>query len=157
MATIKAPTREEFCAVVTSRGKGQHIDGYWSGSAFRDHPVGVFREQLLFTNKWNVNNYCSVQVATDRNAKLVLGCQDSCARGNPYPTVTSGDLVTVYRDGEWIADGPWCEKVVRILDDLKRERAEFIEKRKAEAKAESDAARRAAAERLDAARAALGA
>ena len=76
---------------------------------------------MVFTNHWNVNNYCDVKVMTDPEARLVLGCQEPAAHGDPHPTASSGELVTVYRNGKWISDGPWCEKIVRILADVKAE------------------------------------
>ena len=118
---IDAPTAAEFCSIITANRT--KVVGHWSGSAFRDHPVGIFRERMIFANYWNTNNYCDVKVMIDPDATLVLGCQESGAHGNPYPKASSGDLVTVYRNGQWVSDGPWCEKIVRILADVKAETA----------------------------------
>lgn len=148
---IEAPSAARFCALIGNR----RLDGYWYGSAFRNHPRGIFRERMLFANHWNVNNYCSVKVATDPDAQLVLGCQESAAHGGPWPKMSSGDLVTVYSNGKWVADGPWCEKIVRILDDVERELSALREAEKEASERRQQAASDDAAARLDAARAAF--
>lgn len=147
--TIEAPKASYFCRVIGTK----RVAGWWSGSAFRSHPRGIFRENMLFTNEWSTYDYCSVKVATDPDAKLILGCKDSCAHGNPHPSVSSGDLVTVYRDGSWVADGPWCERVVAILAEVEREIAEIAASEKAEADRKQAAAKAEARAKLDAARA----
>lgn len=149
---IEAPKAARFCAIISAE---KRVAGYWSGSAFRHHPKGIFRERMVFTNEWNVNDYCSVAVATDPEAKLVLGCQDPAAHGNPLPRMSSGDLVAVYRNGKWIKDGPWCEKVVRILDEVSAEVLALKSADKAEYEAQQEASRMAASDRLKAAAAAL--
>lgn len=150
---IEAPSAEEFCRIIGAK----KLDGSWSGSAFRHHPKGIFRERMLFTNEWNVNHYCSVKVATDPDATLVLGCQDPAAHGNPNPKMSSGDLVTVYQNGRWVSDGPWCEKIVRVLDDVQREIREMVEAERKEYEARQEASKIEAQARLAAAAAAVSA
>lgn len=149
---VEAPSAARFCSTISAE---KRVAGYWSGSAFRHHPKGIFRERMVFTNEWNVNNYCSVAVATDPEAKLVLGCQESAAHGNPSPKMSSGDLVTVYRNGEWVSDGPWCEKIIRILDEVAAEVSALKSADKDEYERRQEASRNVAADRIKAAAAAL--
>lgn len=149
---ITAPTAQEFCNITMLVNK--EYKGYWHGSAFRKHPRGVFRDRLLFVNHWNTNCYCEVKVATDPAAKLIMGCQNPAAYGNPMPKVSSGELVTVYKDGQWVAEGPWCEKIVTILDALKLETEELQERKRQENTAKIEASKIAAKKRLDLAAAA---
>ena len=110
---------------------------------------------MIFANHWHVDKACDVKVMTDPSAKLVLGHQDSASHGNAYPSASCGELVTVYRHGNWIADGPWCEKIIRILDDLESEWDEMLEVRKAKDEARTLASQKAAQDSLRAAAAAL--
>jgi len=146
--THTAPTAAEFCNIIGAK----KVAGHWSGSAFGHHPKGIMRERMVFTNEWNTNNYCSVRVMTDPEAKLVLGCQEPAAHGNPNPTVSSGELVTVYRNGWWISEGPWCERICAILEDVKSEIKELAAAERAEHEARSKASQDAAQKSLDAAR-----
>ena len=148
----EAPTAAEFCRIIPG---DKRLPGYWSGSAFRHHPQGIFRDRMIFTNEWNVNNYCSVKVMTDPDARLVLGCQESAAHGDPSPSASSGDLLAVYHNGQWIADGPWCEKIIKILEDVKRETAALRQSDREANEAQQREAKAAAQKRLAAAAAAL--
>ena len=148
---IEAPSAAEFCSIIGA----SKLAGFWSGSAFRDHPRGIIRERMIFTNKWNVHNYCDVKVITDPDAKVIMGCQQSAAHGNPYPSVDRGELVTVYKDGRWVAEGPWCERIVAILDEAKAEIAEIKAQEQAEYQRKQEAAKAEAARKLDLARAAF--
>jgi hypothetical protein len=110
---------------------------------------------MLFTNEWHVHNYCSVKVITDQNARVIMGCKDPAAYGNPHPTVDRGELVTVYRNGSWIADGPWCARIVAILNDAEKEIAELKKKTSAKQQQLDEQAKLKAQASLDAARAAF--
>jgi hypothetical protein len=110
---------------------------------------------MIFTNEWNVNHYCSVKVITDTSAKIVMGCNAPASYGNPHPTVSSGDLVTVYRNGSFTSGGPWVVMIPKILEEVKAEILAEAEAEKAAHDARQESSRAEAQKRIEAARLAL--
>lgn len=125
--------RRSFCNLITDASHFK-ISGCWTGDAYREHRIGVYRNGVLFTNYWNTHDYCSIHVAENPRAELVLGCRNARAYGNPMPKPSEGKFVTVWRDGQWCLRGPWECLINELLFDIewdirlcrKREGAKMI-------------------------------
>lgn len=114
------PTFNRFCDAI-AKARTHKLAGVMSGSAFRRHPVFVFRRNILLCNEWHVNGSCFAQVFTEHPVTFKPWCDDSCADGDPYPHPKSGEAVRVYSSGMWLEDGPWRAAILEILDELEAE------------------------------------
>jgi hypothetical protein len=94
------------------------LKGWDDGSAYRSHPVWIRRGQLLLVSHWHVDDICHVSVITDPAACVRSGMDDSLAHGNPFPKVDKGTLESVWYCGGWKVEGPWCQELERLLDEL---------------------------------------
>lgn len=116
------------------------VPGWWDGSAFRSHPVGLIVGTIKFTNYWHCDDLCGIELTDgaewDRNV-----CQDSFAHGSPHPKPVSGTAIRVWRCGAW--DKPDFEQALkaRALEILTAA-AEHIE-RAAAARAAAEEIKRA--------------
>lgn len=113
------------------------VPGWWDGSAFRSHPVGLIVGVVKLTNHWHVDHLCTIDITDgtgwDRNV-----CQDSCAHGNPHPRQMGGGAVQVWRCGAWASpdlEAALRPRLMQILTDA----AEHIEKAEAAALAAATA------------------
>jgi hypothetical protein len=97
------------------------VKNFWSGDSFRSWKNGIYREGILFINEGNSYDNCTIKVASNPIGKLILGCQNSCANGDPHPTLSEGEFIIVWKDGKWLIEGGWQKKASRILYDLEIE------------------------------------
>lgn len=136
---VLAPTAGRFCDLVAAAARHK-LPGWWSGRSFRHHPRGVVRGGIIFTNEWSTHNYCLAEVMLDPTSPIATRCQDSRASGDASCKPVRGGLLRVYSSGSWSNDdGPWRDKIVKILEDLEAEIAAAdaieLEKRKREQEA----------------------
>lgn len=151
---MKAPTIQQF-----RKSFGSWVDGLpgkWKGDAYCYHPHGVIARPMIYTDHHNVSGDCDAHVMTDPEAKFKRRAEGREASiGNdsasPNPTPETGQLVMIYRNGEWVGpDGPWRARMrsdmARVLRDVRR-----IERQKRAdheaARMSADAARKAAFDR----------
>lgn len=139
--------RNAFCTLVSDAHRLK-VPGSWSGSAYGNHPRGVYREGLLFTDHHHIHDCGCIRAAEVPTAKLRLGCQDSRAHGNPMPSSSESGFVAVWSDGAWVMRGPWEDRASRILFDLAREVAEAKAMADAAKLAEKEAQQQAQANKL---------
>jgi len=151
-AALALQKRDVMCDLLADcRTHG--VPGWWDGSAFRSHPVGLIVGTIKFTNQWRTDNGCDIQI-TDGDGWDLRVCQDSWGGGSPHPKPINGSAVTVWERGSWRSDEFREALQARVLEIL-TSAAEHIEtarqekKRAAEAKAarakeEADAAARQA-------------
>lgn len=131
---------EEFCTLM-AQARNFKFPGWWDGSAFRSHPVGIISGTIKMTNFWHVNDLCQIEI-TDGDGWNRSVCQDSCAYGDPHPRPVNGREIVVWNNGSWRDAGTQAAlepKVLKILSDL----AIYVRGAEA-ARSEEDAARRAA-------------
>lgn len=133
-------SRSKFCKLI-AKAREYRLEGCWYGSAYRSHPCGVYREGLLFTNHWNIDNACDIRAATVPTATLFLGCQDPRVYGDPYPKPSAGEFIVVWNNGRWLIEGPWQEKASRILYEIEAEIKQQEEKYKEEKEHQQQRAR----------------
>lgn len=76
------------------------VKGWWDGSAFRSHPVGLIRDVIKFTNYWHVDQHCDIQI-TDGEGWNRNVCQDSFSHQSPHPKAIGGHEVIAWRSGRW--------------------------------------------------------
>ena len=76
------------------------VAGWWDGSAFRSHPVGLISGAIKLTNHWHVDNLCTIEI-TDGAGWDRAVCQDSRAYGNPHPKPINGKAVQAWRCGSF--------------------------------------------------------
>lgn len=106
----RAPTIHQF-----RRSFGTHMSvaGRWTGDAYGYHPHGVIMRPMIYTDHHDVSGRCDAQVMTDPAAKMkpVASGREASLHGSSAsctPKPETGELVTVYRNGEWVGpDGPW--------------------------------------------------
>lgn len=107
-----------------------------NGSSYRKVRLCYYKNGILLTSKNHRDGYCSISICTEPNAGIRLGCQDSWYDGNPNPKPTKGEFVTVWSNGSWISwanQGPWYNKIVQLLHDLKKKlEIKILEKKKEE-------------------------
>ena len=90
-----------------------------SGSAYKCHPQMYWEDGILLTSHWRTDNSCDIKIASDPDAALVLGVNDSWSNRSPYPSVATGSLVIVWNGG-WVSQGPWQKRVVAVVGKLAR-------------------------------------
>lgn len=117
---MRAPTIQQFRNSFGSWAEG--LPGKWKGDAYRYHPHGVIARPMIYTDHHNTSGTCDAQVMTDKTAKFKPrgeGREASIGNGPcPNPIPETGELVTVYRNGEWVGpDGPWRRQ---MRDDMAR-------------------------------------
>lgn len=98
------------------------VPGWWDGSAFRSHPVGLIAGTIKLTNHWHCDDLCTIELTDgdewDRNV-----CNDSRAYGNPHPKPVSGAAISVWRCGKWAKpefEEALKSRVVALLSDAAR-------------------------------------
>lgn len=131
----------EFCTLM-AQARDFKFPGWWDGSAFRRHPVGIISGTVKMTNFWHVDDLCRIEI-TDGDGWDRSVCQDSCAYGNPHPKPINGREIVVWDNGSWASAGTQAAlepKVLEILSAL----ALHVENAEA-ARDEEDAERRASA------------
>lgn len=89
-----------------------------SGSAFRETRMCYYEGGILLSSHHHRDQLCSISIATNRNAKITVGCTDARAHGDPNPKVDEGELVVVWSRGEWVKTGPWIEPIKHLLATL---------------------------------------
>lgn len=119
--------RARFCDLVAAACRWR-LPGSGSGSAFRSHPQWVVRRGMILVEHHTVSNTCHASVLTEPNASVRAGCNDSCAHGDPYPKVSAGEMVEVFRNGTFHRPGPWIDLMAEILSELQAEVAAAAEK-----------------------------
>lgn len=87
-----------FCNVL-ARARSARVRGWWDGSAYRSHPCGLLVGNMKLTNYWNVNDYCSIVIAT--TDKWRLGLDNPAVYGDPHPHPIDGTEVRVWYSGQW--------------------------------------------------------
>jgi hypothetical protein len=87
-----------FCNVL-ARARSARARGWWDGSAYRSHPCGLLVGNMNLTNYWNVNDYCSIVIAT--SDKWKLGMDNPAVSGDPHPHPIDGTEVRVWSNGRW--------------------------------------------------------
>jgi hypothetical protein len=152
---MRAPTISQF-----RRSFGSWIDGLpgkWKGDAYCYHPHGVIARPMVYTDHHNVSGACDAHVMTDPEAKFKpRGVGREASLGNsgllPNPKPESGELVMVYRNGDWVGpDGPWRAQMRRDMANtlwsirtisrrLRQEREQAERERQAELVAKFEAA-----------------
>lgn len=147
--------RHRFCDLL-AEARRLGVRGAWEGSAFRDHPCGVIRDGLIFTNDWHVDDFCSIRAMKAPAEPIPGWCQDSLAYRSPHPLPPSG-TVEVWRNGRWLLDGPWQEKASKIIDDIQREVCDLKQAEADAIRAKEDAAAMRRASELAALKVAHGA
>jgi hypothetical protein len=151
---MKAPTIQQFRKSFGSWADG--LPGKWKGDAYCYHPHGVIARPMIYTDHHNVSGACDAHVMTDPEAKFKRRAEGREASiGNdsasPNPTPETGQLVMIYRNGEWVGqDGPWRARMrsdmARVLRDVRRiERQKRVDHEAARMSA--DAASKAAFDR----------
>ena len=90
-----------FCNVL-ARARSARVRGWWDGSAYQSHPCGLLVGNMKLTNYWNVNDYCSIVIAT--SDKWGLGQKDPAMGGDPHPHPIDGTEVRVWWSGKWESD-----------------------------------------------------
>lgn len=101
MNTEKLLRPSIFCGVL-ARARSARVRGWWDGSAYQSHPCGLLVGNMKLTNYWNVNDYCSVVIAT--TDKWRLGMNNPAVRGDPHPHPIDGSEVRVWSDGRWASE-----------------------------------------------------
>jgi hypothetical protein len=152
----KAPSQNQFCNILAD-ARRYKLKGHWQGSTHGCHPCGVFREGIIFTNHWHTADLCSAEVVLDPTSPMAeISSDPRSYGGNPYLRPERGGTLQVYYTGRWLEeDGPWRQKILKVLSDLE---AEIIHKRREEEgqrEAENQKKQREHAQKLEAARAAL--
>ena len=150
---MKAPTIQQFRSAF---GSFAPITGAWKGDAYCYHPHGVIRRPMVYTDHHNVSGACDAQVMTDPSAVFKpRGEGREASLGNsglsPNPRPETGELVMVYRNGEWVGpDGPWRAA-------MRRDMAAALREIRAIRRAEAEARERARVARAETATAAYAA
>lgn len=101
--------------------KEAHVPGAWSGSAFRNHPCGIIRGTIKFTNAWHTSKSCSICI-TDGTGWSRTYCTNSSAHGDPHPRPIDGESLCVWSDGHWKSEEFRVvleAKVIAILRDAR--------------------------------------
>lgn len=106
----------EFCALMAQARKFK-FPGWWDGSAFRSHPVGIISGTIKMTNFWHVDHMCSITI-TDGDGWNRSVCQDSCAYGDPHPRPVSGREIVVWDNGSWASAGTQAALEPKVLEIL---------------------------------------
>lgn len=120
------------------------VPGWWEGSAFRAHPVGLIVGTIKLTNFWHVDDLCSIEI-TDGDGWNRNVCMDSCAYGDPHPKPINGRAIRAWRCGAFASPEIEAKLRPRLLEIL-TSAAEHIEQSVADTKAAAEAhAERAAA------------
>lgn len=150
-----APKSSEFCDVLAD-ARRHKLKGYWSGSAYRSHPCGVYRKGIIFTNNWSTFDYCSAEVVLDPTSPMAPQSHNPSGSGDPFLRPERGGTLRIYSDGQWQnEDGPWRKIVLDVIAELKLEIAEAEAKIVAEKEIQKEKARVAHAEIIRKAHAAL--
>lgn len=89
-----------------------------SGSAFRNHPRCFWKNGILIVDPHREPFDIFINIASVRNATIKAGCQNPCAHGDPYPSLSSGHFVTVWRSSGWVKRGPWEAAILTVLTEL---------------------------------------
>lgn len=89
-----------------------------SGSAYREVRLCRYDRGMLLLSQHHRDCYCHIAVATNPEAKIRRGCQDSRYNGDASPSVSDGELVSVWSNGNWTKDGPWVPKIREWLSEL---------------------------------------
>lgn len=112
-------SRAEFCTLM-AQAREFKFPGWWDGSAFRSHPVGIISGTIKMTNFWHVDNLCRIEI-TDGDGWNRSVCQDSRAHGDPHPRPVSGREIVVWDNSSWASPGTKAaleQKVLEILSAL---------------------------------------
>ncbi len=147
----EAPTANRFCDAI-AKARIYKLRGMMEGSAFRSHPVFVFRRNILLCNEWHRDDLCFAQVFTHHPVTFKPWCNEPAAYGDPYPHPENGQAVRVYAHGRWLEEGPWRAAILEILDELEAEIAAASDEAARLAKAKSEQFKAAEAARLAALR-----
>lgn len=138
----KAPTISQF-----RRSFGTHlsVNGRWQGDAYGYHPHGVICRPMVYTDHHHISRHCDAKVMTDPTARMkpLASGRDASLHGsssNCVPTPETGELVTVWRNGDWVGpDGPWRQamrrdmaRVLRNIRDIRRAEYQAAACRRAE-------------------------
>lgn len=107
-----------------------------SGSSFRNHPQMYWKDGILITNPWSTQRSDSISIASDPSAKCFRGSQESCGHGNPYPSLSSGQFVSVWQGGKWTKEGPWQPAIISLLESLIASMRELLAKQRADKESE---------------------
>lgn len=78
------------------------VPGWWEGSAFRMHPVGLIVGTVKMTNHWHTTDMCNIVITNGAGWNREV-CQESAAYGNPYPQPIDGDCIEAWIMGRWVS------------------------------------------------------
>lgn len=106
----------EFCALM-AQAREFKFPGWWDGSAFRSHPVGIISGTIKMTNFWHVDDLCQIEI-TDGDGWDRSVCQDSRAHGDPHPRPVSGREIVVWDNGSWASAGTQAALEPKVLEVL---------------------------------------
>ncbi len=116
---VKALTSPaEFCSLM-AEAREFKFPGWWEGSAFRHHPVGVIDGTVKMTNEWTVWDSCSIEI-TDGDGWNRNVCQDSFAYSSPNPDPINGISILIWSNGRWKDDEIRARMEPRIVEILTR-------------------------------------
>ena len=136
-AALAMRNSREFCQLL-AQCREFKVPGWWDGSAYRCHPVGLIVGAFKFTNHWHVDQLCTIEITDgsgwDRNV-----CQDSFAHSSPHPKPVGGSAVQVWRCGDWSA-AEFAESLTSTVLEILTAAAEHIERAIAK-RAEAEATR----------------
>ena len=140
-----------FCNLM-AQARQYKFPGWWDGSAFRSHPVGIISGTIKMTNFWHVDDMCSIAI-TNGDGWNRSACQGSRAYGDPHPRPNSGREIVVWDNGSWASVGTQAAlepKVLEILSALALhiEQAEEAQRAKEAERKELDAQARLEAEQI---------
>lgn len=105
-----------FCRLM-AQARQYNFPGWWDGSAFRSHPVGIISGTIKMTNFLHVGDTCKIEI-TDGDGWNRFVCQDSCAHGDPHPRPISGRGIVVWDNGSWANAGTQVALEPKVLEIL---------------------------------------
>jgi len=129
-----------FCNLLAD-ARRYEFPGWWHGSAYCSHPVGVIEGTIKLTNYWTVGDSCSIHI-TDGDGWNRNVAMNPRYDGNPHPQPINGSSIEVWRSGEWVNETFTAKLEQRVLDILTR-LAEHVKTAKQREEEERAAARRA--------------
>jgi hypothetical protein len=98
------------------------VPGWFTGDSYGFHPHGFCADGVLIYDHHNVNKYYTIKICnTPEDASYYpadRGRDASVSYGsNALPRFVNGST-TVWNSGEWSEEGPWKEKIEKLVDRL---------------------------------------
>ena len=105
--------KSKFCYFITCLNWLGYKNG--SGSSYRDHRNGVYKDGVLLINHHHVDDICYIEIASDKNAEYIYGDNDPRYSGNPHPKLKGAEWITVWDFGKVVKDGPWWPEIHKVI------------------------------------------